>query len=278
MGQRALHELAWLPDQHGADAVTIAELTRRIAEVSGLLAEHVVGQPSDETDAALVDTWGRVHALRAHTIVGRDATCALAVLQISVSRQHAELRYDVDDDRWTIADLGSRNGTHVDGVAVARRTALADRQLVSIGDVGFVFVADRATLPATERPAFAATAQSARRVGELRLSTQTSEGNGFVSHGDLTIPLGSTQFALLRLLAVRYLAGEHEGDEVRGFVRSIDLIANLPWNTAHPEDNHVKQQVRRVRRALDRLGLPNAIESRHGFGYRLKIAAVLDGA
>jgi len=253
-----------------------AELTRRIAEVPGLLPEHVIGQPSDETDAALVDAWGRIHALRAHSIIGRDPTCALAILQISVSRQHAELRYDVDDDRWTIADLGSRNGTHVDGQPLTRKTALADKQLVAIGDVGFVFVTDRAALPATQRQVFAATAQSARRVGELRLSSPTSEGSGFVSHGDLTIPLGSTQFALLRLLAVRYLEGEHDGDEVRGFVRSIDLIASLPWNTSHPEDNHVKQQVRRVRRALERLGLPNAIESRHGFGYRLRITPVLD--
>ena len=104
-----------------------AELTRRIAEVPGLLPEHVIGQPSDETDAALVDAWGRIHALRAHSIIGRDPTCALAILQISVSRQHAELRYDVDDDRWTIADLGSRNGTHVDGQPLTRKTALADK-------------------------------------------------------------------------------------------------------------------------------------------------------
>lgn len=256
--------------------MTVGELTKRIVDVPGLLPEHVVGQPSDETDAALVDAWGRVHALRAHTIVGRDPGCALAVLQISVSRQHAELRYDVDDDRWTIADLGSRNGTHVDGKPVTQRTPLADKQLVAIGDVGFVFVVDRAALPATAPIVYAATAQSAKRVGELRLSAVTTEGNGFVSHGDLTIPLGSTQFALLRLLAERYAAGAGDGDEVRGFVRSIDLIANLPWNTPHPEDNHVKQQVRRVRRALERLGLPNAIESRHGFGYRLRTPAIFD--
>ena len=258
--------------------MTIAELTRRIEQVPGLLPEHVVGQPSDETDAALVDAWGRIHALRAHTIVGRDPSCALAVLQISVSRQHAELRYDVDEDRWTIADLGSRNGTHVDGQPVVGKRPLADKQLVSIGDVGFIFVADRAALPATAAIVYAATAQSARRVGELRLSAVTSEGNGFVSHGDLTIPLGSTQFALLRLLAERYAAGAGDGEEVRGFVRSIDILAELPWNTPHPEDNHVKQQVRRVRRALERLGLPNAIESRHGFGYRLKIPTIIDAA
>jgi DNA-binding winged helix-turn-helix (wHTH) protein len=259
--------------------VTLAELTRRIADVPGLLPEHVVGQPSDETDAVLVDAWGRVHALRAHTVIGRDASNAVAILQISVSRHHAELRYDVDDDRWTIADLRSRNGTHVDGEPVSAAAPLADRQLIAIGDVGFVFVADRATLPtAPALPVYAATAQSVRRIGELRLSPATIEGAGVVHHGDAAISLGSTQFALLHLLATRYLESEGENDDVRGFVRSIDLIANLPWNTRHPEDNHVKQQVRRVRRALERLGLPNAIESRQGFGYRLKIKPVFEPA
>jgi DNA-binding winged helix-turn-helix (wHTH) protein len=209
-------------------------------------------------------------------VIGRDPGCALAILQISVSRQHAELRYDVDEDRWTIADLGSRNGTQVDGHAIAAPTVLADRQLVSIGDVGLVFVVDRAALPVLAPVAFAATAQSARRIGELRLSAPTTEGSGFVSHGDATISLGSTQFALLRMLAERYIAGAGESDEIRGFVRSVELLANLPWNTSQPEDNHVKQQVRRVRRALERLGVGSAIESRHGFGYRLKIPAVLD--
>lgn len=256
----------------------IAELAARIAPVAGLLPEHVVVAPSDETDAALLDQWSRVHSLRVSCVIGRDVACPFAVLEASVSRRHAELTYDVDADVWTIVDLGSRNGTLVDDQPLVpdRRTKLADRQLIVVGDVGFVFVLDRATLPHAMPLAYNATAQSARRIGQLRLSPPTSEGAGIVGHGDATVSLGSTQFALLRLLAERYLAGRGEAEELRGFVRSVELIANLPWNTPHPEDNHVKQQVRRVRRALERLGLPNAIESRHGFGYRLRIQPVLD--
>jgi pSer/pThr/pTyr-binding forkhead associated (FHA) protein len=257
---------------------SIAELVARISPVAGLLPEHVVAAVSDETDAALIDQWSRAHSLRASCVIGRDATCPFAVLEASVSRRHAELHYDVDTDAWTIVDFGSRNGTLLDGEQLApdRRKRLGDRQLIVVGDVGFVFVLDRATLPQSAPVAFNATAQSARRVGQLRLSPPTNEGAGLVGHGDATISLGSTQFALLRLLAERYLASRGESEELRGFVRSVELIANLPWNTAHPEDNHVKQQVRRVRRALERLGLPNAIESRHGFGYRLRVPPVLD--
>ena len=81
--------------------------------------------------------------------------------------------------------------------------------------------------------------------------------------------LGVTQFALVVLLAGRYRADRGRDASVRGFVRAIDLIAELPWDTPHPGDNNVKQLVRRVRRSLVRVGLEDAIESRHGFGYRL---------
>jgi DNA-binding response OmpR family regulator len=60
-------------------------------------------------------------------------------------------------------------------------------------------------------------------------------------------------------------------ERVRGFVRSSELLASLSWDTARPDDNHLKQLVRRARRSLARAGIADVIESRHGFGYRLRI-------
>jgi DNA-binding response OmpR family regulator len=57
---------------------------------------------------------------------------------------------------------------------------------------------------------------------------------------------------------------------VRGFVRSSELIASLSWDTTEPNENHVKQLVRRVRRALMKVAHGDLIESRHRFGYRLR--------
>ena len=91
---------------------------------------------------------------------------------------------------------------------------------------------------------------------------------------DEELQLGATQFALLELLAERHLAERDQPQAVRGFVRTIEIISQLPWDTAHPEDNHVKQLVRRVRRALERVGIEDAIESRHGFGYRLLVETI----
>jgi DNA-binding response OmpR family regulator len=62
----------------------------------------------------------------------------------------------------------------------------------------------------------------------------------------------------------------HQPDMVRGFVRTSELIADLSWDTRDPGDNHVKQLVRRVRRALIKAEIGDLIESRHRFGYRLR--------
>lgn len=111
-------------------------------------------------------------------------------------------------------------------------------------------------------------------MGKLELSGPTSGGSGVVAFDGESTILGSIQFALLRLLAARLAGDASQADAVRGFVRAVELIAQLPWHTEHPEDNHVKQQIRRLRRALERLGAEDAIESRHGLGYRLRVDAV----
>jgi DNA-binding response OmpR family regulator len=91
---------------------------------------------------------------------------------------------------------------------------------------------------------------------------------GVVEVDGASVQLGFTQFALLTMLVERYRDEAGRDPEVRGFVRAIEVIAGLPWDTAHPGDNNVKQLVRRVRRSLAKLGLDRAVESRHGFGYR----------
>jgi pSer/pThr/pTyr-binding forkhead associated (FHA) protein len=259
----------------------LAALAARIDRVEDMTPEQLVTTSTDETAAVLVDQWTRTHALRAVTVIGRDPSSTIAVLQTSVSRTHAEIRRDGERDAWTIVDLGSRNGTFLDGVQVPAHTPqpLGDRQFVGIGEVELVFVLDRVTLP--ERPdagslATQATRESVRSAPLLRLSTPTREGSGIVTYGDATISLGTAQFALLHTLAQRHLSSRGEAPGVRGFVRSIELLTDLPWNSPHPEDNHIKQQVRRLRRALERLGLPDAIESRHGFGYRLRVEPRLE--
>jgi pSer/pThr/pTyr-binding forkhead associated (FHA) protein len=258
--------------------MTSATVAARVPHLVGLVPEQIAGHGPDLTSAALADQWARLHTLSAITVIGRDTGNALAVLQTSVSRYHAELRLDVTTGRWSAVDLGSRNGTFLEGARLQPHTpcAIGDRQLLLIGEVGLVFVLDRHSVPsAGVTESYRATEQSARGPDCMRMSPPTIEGNGMVSVGNHTITLGSAQFALLWMLAERAIATRSQPIEVRGYVRSIELLTALPWNTAYPDDNHLKQQVRRVRRALVRLGLIDVIEARHGFGYRLTIEPLL---
>jgi hypothetical protein len=55
----------------------------------------------------------RTVRLFAEQVVGRDADCALCLQEKQISRKHALIRWNGAD--WTLRDLGSVNGTFVDG-------------------------------------------------------------------------------------------------------------------------------------------------------------------
>jgi serine phosphatase RsbU (regulator of sigma subunit) len=66
------------------------------------------------------------------TIVGRHPSCGIVLDAVSVSRQHAAI--EVEGNQAWIEDLGSRNGTAVDGRRISGRHALSDGQHLRIGD------------------------------------------------------------------------------------------------------------------------------------------------
>jgi hypothetical protein len=69
------------------------------------------------------------------TVIGRDIGCAVRFNDPSVSRRH--VRFIREQSGVFVEDLGSANGTTVNGVAI-RRHALADGDAVSVGTRGLV--------------------------------------------------------------------------------------------------------------------------------------------
>lgn len=73
-----------------------------------------------------------------HVIIGREVKCAIMLNDNSVSRQHSSITRLAEG--YLIRDLGSSNGTYVNGQRV-QEYLLQDGDRVSIGDIEFWFEA-----------------------------------------------------------------------------------------------------------------------------------------
>jgi len=72
-------------------------------------------------------------------LVGRDADCDIRVDDPRVSRRHARLL--IARGELGVEDLGSANGTRVNGRGVRRRHRLASGDVLTLGDVSFLVIA-----------------------------------------------------------------------------------------------------------------------------------------
>jgi len=242
-----------------------------------------------------------VHRLEARTLVGRQIDSqGLAILEPSVSRHHAHLT--LDNGVWTLRDLGSANGTFWDDKLIEGPVVVQSGDRVRFGHIAFYIVSKVEHLPQprvtrtvtstikppnmpaelppiANKPAMPVVPEfdedeETTNVGlpemRFRLHEPTGGGGGLIEVDGKQVQLTTTQFELMALM-IRRMAGEnHQPELVRGFVRSSELIADLSWDTREPSENHVKQLVRRVRRALIKSEIGDLIESRHRFGYRLR--------
>lgn len=76
---------------------------------------------------------GTIFALDAVTTLGRDLGSSVVVDDAYASAQHAVLTFR--GRAWYVEDLGSTNGTHVNGAPVAGVSALTYGDEIRIGDV-----------------------------------------------------------------------------------------------------------------------------------------------
>lgn len=247
-------------------------LARRIPQLSGFCAEQIKTRFDANAEAVLLDQFGVAHRLATQTLIGREPGDGLAVIEASISRSHAQIT--LEEGTWTVRDLSSTNGTFLDGYRVHDATPISSEQLLVLGDVGFLFFDDggaAAVQRATDSIRETAMGVNAQVRPPLMLREPTGGGGGQVEFDGRSVQLGIMQYALLIALAKRAVEERHQPEDVRGYVRSVELLADLPWNTPYPTDNHLKQLVRRVRRALEQIHLTDAVESRQRFGYRLQV-------
>jgi hypothetical protein len=196
--------------------------------------------------AQLVDAWGRGHGVGEITRLGRElGQVDLGILDESVSRQHAELRLDGTTGAWHIADLGSTNGTFVDGRRLDAPVGLVGHELVVVGHVGFVFLVGEAA------------------ASHARLRLRVGHTGGIVEHANRSAWLAADELAFLGLLVAR--RGERDG-----YVTSTEVLELLRERRESAAATDVAPLARRTRAMLASAGLGDLLERCARAGYRVR--------
>jgi hypothetical protein len=190
---------------------------------------------------------------QAKNIIGREADCDIQIDDRQVSRQHAEI---VRTERgYTVRDLGSKNGTFLNG-----RTVSQEPQLIRNGDeIGIAlcakltFVAEDATAPVLmdrQKPGIKMDL-AAKRV--------------WVMGKEVDPPLSLAQYVLLELIY-----------DNAGNVVSRDQVVSAVWPEEEAEgvsEQAIDALARRLRERIAEIDPDNKyVETVRGHGFRLNLA------
>jgi pSer/pThr/pTyr-binding forkhead associated (FHA) protein len=138
-------------------------------------------------------------------IIGRDPGCDVVINDRQVSRYHARIERNLDGVQ--VEDLGSKNGTFVNGLRIEEPAALHDNDMLQIALVQhFLFLLSDATmpldtqaLPSTSLASAAVTPPSQRE----RLYLEPRSRRIWVKGQEIVPPLSLQQFRLLEALQRR---------------------------------------------------------------------------
>jgi len=107
-------------------------------------AHPVSSEPLLSDEACLILIYGgtdlgKRFELTHDVTIGRDPSSDICIDMSFVSRQHAHV--SCRGKRWSIEDLGSRNGTQVNGVPVTKLTLLDNGDQIKVGGAIFKYIA-----------------------------------------------------------------------------------------------------------------------------------------
>jgi len=189
-------------------------------------------------------------------VIGRDPTCDVVVMTADkqVSRQHAKLTLTAEG--LMLEDLGSKNGTHLNGNKIESQVILEDGDMIQIALAQkFVYLSSDATVP-LNTDGIADPLQSGRL---LRLDPRARRV--WVGESEINPPLSVAQYTMLELLYAR---------EDKVVSRSDMIQAVWGEEEAYEVSNQALDAlVRRLRDRLGELNSHNFIVTVRGHGLRL---------
>ena len=139
---------------------------------------------------------GQRWILKGDIIVGRDDICQVVIQSRQVSRYHA--RFVSLPGGIQLEDLGSKNGTHINGQEVMEPVMLRDGDVIQIAFAQqFIFLSSDSTMPLELPVGEPADQISAQRL--LRLDKRSRRV--WIGNDELLPPLSVSQYQLLELLS-----------------------------------------------------------------------------
>lgn len=199
---------------------------------------------------------GRWPLARTGLLIGRGADCDVMVADRQVSRHHARIRM-AGEGEFVLEDLGSKNGTHVNGAVIEGAHRLVDGDVIQVAVAAkLLFVGTEATLPLT--------LEAGLGTGRLRIDSHAHRV--WLGESELEPPLSPPQYHLLELLLAR--SGEVVGREE---------VIQAVWPGSDSEgisEQAIDALVRRLRERLAEADPEHAyIVTVRGHGFRLENAA-----
>ncbi len=123
-------------------------------------------------------------------MIGRGEDCDIVLPDRQVSRQHIRVLHD--DQGYAVEDLGSKNGTYLNGVPVQGIARLQDGDEIQIAlSVRLLFVGAEATLPLTSEMV---------KISVPGVRLNKSQRQVWVGGKPIDPPLSISQYRLLELL------------------------------------------------------------------------------
>ena len=98
----------------------------------GLSARFKEGAGGTGGGTLVLPNGKRIPLGEAPIVIGRATDAGVQLTDTSVSRRHAEVR--PSGDGFVVVDLGSTNGTRVNGAGLSSERKLADGDTISVGD------------------------------------------------------------------------------------------------------------------------------------------------
>jgi DNA-binding response OmpR family regulator len=183
--------------------------------------------------------------------IGRGDDCDIVVPDRQISRYHARVRRSVDG--FVLEDLGSKNGTHLNGVRLHDPAPLQDGDVIQVAfALELAYVGREATMPLTREEHEA-----------TRLRMDALSHRVWIGEKELEPPLSPPQYRLLDLLYRNTSKIVSRGEIVR-----------TVWPEEEGEGVSEQAVDALVRRLRDRL---SEVEARHAFivtvrghGFRLE--------